>query len=117
MQRPEGERHKGKGMFQVPKATAPFYWHDHANERIDLYHGKVYVVDPNGRFFANGAITATWRPNPYIKADAGGPLKARQLANPFFAETSIQPPSRFRLLRGLHPIPLPAVPHHPPRFS
>jgi hypothetical protein len=117
MHRPAGQQHARRVRLRVAKATAPFYWHAQANEQIGLYQGKLYVVDPKGRFASNGAVVATWRPSPYIRADASGPLKSRQLANPFFTETSIQLPSRVRLLSGLHVAAQPQVPHEPPSFA
>src|SRR5947208_484844 len=114
MSPPAGERHVPRLKLRIPKATRPFYWHAQANEPIGLYQGKLYVADPKGRFASNGSVTATWRPSPYIRADASGPLKSRHLANPYFTETSIQLPSRVRLRRGLQVADQPQIQHEPP---
>jgi len=89
----------------------------HANEQIGLYQGKLYVADPKGRFGVKWSSNCNLAPESLHKSGRSGPLKSRQLANPFFTDTSIQLPSRVRLRKGLQAAAQPQAQHEPPSFA
>jgi len=110
------ERQMRRLTLRLPPAAAPFYWHAKANEPIGLLRGDVFVRTPKGRFRADGAVTARWRPTPHIAGEAAGPLHPLQMGNLLGNRESIELPSRIRIRANLSGEPVP-VTTEPQTFS